>query len=646
MRAIAVMAKSRHVVIGTAGHVDHGKTSLVLALTGIDADRLEEEKRRGITIVNGFAHFDLGNGERASIIDVPGHERFVRHMLAGSGAVDLSLLTVAADDGVMPQTVEHLHILRLLGVKRAVVALTKSDLAPDPDWLELVRSDVAALVEGAFEEPPAIIPVSVVTGEGLSELETALRAEALRVPAKELQGRFRLPVDRVFTMTGFGTVVTGSLLEGAAAAGQPALVYPSGLEAKIRQVQVHSRPVETAFPGQRSALNLSNLRKEDLARGDVLATPGSLTPSMMLDVKLSMLPRSFFSKPSNLKTGRPVKLHLAARELSAKLVLIEGPSLAPGERAFAQLRLLEPAVARKGDRFVIRQPSPALTLGGGEILDAVPLKRRPKPETAAIFRTKESGAHQERVELAVRERPGNFEPFSKIIQRADLDRARARAEANILADRGVLTQLGADLYIHASEKASLASDIKIWLKDYHRDNPYSPGASLEEVRARLLPGAPPPAAEALFSMLVEEGALTREGGSLRLKSFEPRVDQEGLKYAEALEAAYEEYGLNPPANSAVMPEMTSEMIRRRRMAFYSLARQGRLVPLDDLYHVHADHFERAWAVFSEMSLEGPVQIGAFRDALKSSRKVALALLDSFDRLGRSFRFGEGRLPRR
>ena len=380
------MSKSRHVVIGTAGHVDHGKTSLVLALTGVDADRLEDEKRRGITIVNGYAPFDLGGGERASIIDVPGHERFVRHMLAGSGAVDLSLLTVAADDGVMPQTIEHLHILRLLGVKRAVVAITKSDLSPDPEWLELVASEVRALVEGVFETTPPVIAGSVVTGEGIKELESALRAAALAVPAKELQGRFRLPVDRVFTMTGFGTVVTGSLLEGTATAGQAALVYPSGLEAKIRQVQVHSQPVEKAWPGQRSALNLSNLRKEDLARGDVLATPGTLIPSMMLDASVLALPREFFQKPSDLKTGKVIKVHLAAREVVAKLALIEGARLAPGQKAFAQLRLTEPVVARKGDRFVIRQPSPPLTLGGGEIIDAVPLKRRPRPETTAVFR--------------------------------------------------------------------------------------------------------------------------------------------------------------------------------------------------------------------------------------------------------------------
>jgi selenocysteine-specific elongation factor len=639
------MARHRHVVIGTAGHVDHGKTSLVLALTGIDADRLAEEKRRGITIENGFAHFDLGGGERASIIDVPGHERFVRHMLAGSGAVDLALLVVAADDGIMPQTVEHLHILRLLGVKRAVAALAKCDLAPDAEWLDLVEASISDLLDGAFEAPPPIVRVSVVTGQGLAELAAILRRSALEAPPKDPQGRFRLPVDRVFTMTGFGTVVTGSLLEGSVSAGQSAAVYPRGLEAKIRQVQVHSRTVDTAWPGQRTALNISNLSRDDLSRGDVLASPGTLTPSMMLDVAITHLPESFFKNPAPLKTSTLVKLHLAARELTAKLVLIDAAHLAPGERAYAQLRLTEPVVARKGDRFVIRRPSPPLTLGGGEVLDAVPLKRRPKPEVAELFRTKESGGHPERVELAVRERPGRFESFTEIMRRADLDPARARSDANVLAERGVLRQLTADVYIHAKEFDELSARLSGWLDERHRADPCSPGASLEEIRVRLLPAAPPAAAEAFFRLMEARRAVVREGGLLRLRSFEPKVDEASNLHAETLEKAYLEFGLNPPANSAVLPESDPARARSRRAAFITLARKGLIKPLDDLYHVHRLHFDRAFAVFTELSAEGPVQLGRFRDALQSSRKVALALLDSFDRAGLSFKSGEGRLPR-
>ncbi|MDR1678036.1 MAG: selenocysteine-specific translation elongation factor [Deltaproteobacteria bacterium] len=640
------MAKSRHIVIGTAGHVDHGKTSLVLALTGIDADRLAEEKRRGITIVNGYAHFDLGNGEQASIIDVPGHERFIRQMLAGSGAVDLALLVIAADDGVMPQTIEHLHILRLLGVKRAVAVITKCDLAPDQDWLDMLTEDISSLLEGVFELTPPIIKVSVVTHEGLEELTAVLRQAALSVPTKPVQNRFRLPIDRVFTMTGFGTVVTGSLLEGSVEVGQPALLYPSGLEAKIRQVQVHSQVVETAWPGQRTALNLSNLKIEEIKRGDVLATPRSLTPNMMLDATLDILPKSFFRNPWTLKNGSLIKLHLAAKELTAKIVLIDCDRLGPNDRAYVQFRLTEPAVARKGDRFVIRMPSPAMTLGGGEILDGVPLKRRRKPEVTAIFQTKERGDHIDRVELAVRERRGQFEPFSETIKRADLDRSRARNDANLLVEKGVLHFLAADVYLHSCEKKILTGKILSLLAEYHRVNPYSPGASLEEIRVKLLSGANPAVVEAFFQQLIDNKSVVREGGYLRLSSFEPKIDEAGNRQADLLEKAYLDFGFTPLATSAVYPETEPELNRRRKAAFASLVKKGSLIPLDDLYHLHQVHFEKAFKVFTELATSGPVTIAQFRDALKTSRKVALALLDSFDRAGRSFKSGDGRLVRR
>ncbi|MDR0620334.1 MAG: selenocysteine-specific translation elongation factor [Deltaproteobacteria bacterium] len=639
------MTKSRHIVIGTAGHVDHGKTSLVLALTGIDADRLAEEKRRGITIVNGYAHFDLGNGERASIVDVPGHERFIRHMLAGTGSIDLALLVVAADDGIMPQTIEHLHIIRLLGIKRAVIAITKCDLFPDQEWLSLLASSILELTSEAFEIPPPLVQVSVVTGQGLTELKEVLIQAALAVPPKVLQGRFRLPVDRVFTMTGFGTVVTGTLLEGSVVAGQPAVTYPLELETKIRQVQVHSQIVDTAWPGQRTALNLSNLKKDDLRRGDVIATPGSLVPSMMLDAVFEMLPKSYFQKPSDLKNGRLVKLHLASRELTAKMILIDQNRISPGAKAYVQFRLVESAVARKGDRFVVRLPSPPLTIGGGEILDAAPLKRRPKPSVVTVFQTKELGGHIQRVELAVRERPGQFEPFAETIKRADLDRGLARNEANALAKRKVLYLLAADVYIHAQEKEALTGKLQSFLTDYHRSNPFSPGANLEEVRLKFLANASPTAAEAFINLLVQEKKVVREGAFLRLSTFEPKVDESANKHADLLENAYLSYGFSPLATSAVCPETDPDLVRRRKAAFLSLVRSGRLVKLDDLYHIHKDHLDKAFSIFTTLSAEGPVQIGQFRDALNTSRKVALALLNSFDRSGRTIKSGDGRLPR-
>ncbi|MDR0354737.1 MAG: selenocysteine-specific translation elongation factor [Deltaproteobacteria bacterium] len=640
------MTKSRHVVIGTAGHVDHGKTSLVLALTGIDADRLAEEKRRGITIVNGYAHFDLGGGERASVIDVPGHERFIRHMLAGSGAVDLALLVVAADDGVMPQTIEHLHILRLLGVRRAVVALTKCDLAPDEEWLALVEEDLRVLTDGVFDSPPPVVRVSSLTGQGVEELSATLREAALAVPPKRLQGRFRLPADRVFSMTGFGTVVTGSLLEGSVSAGTPAVLYPSEVEAKIRQVQVHSQTVAEARPGQRTALNLANLAPEDVRRGDVLATPGSLSLTMMLDADFRMLAETFFRKPVEIKNGRLVKLHLAAREITAKMVLINRDSLRPGEEAFVQFRLTETFVARKGDRFVVRIPSPALTVGGGEILDAAPLKRRRKPETAAIFETKRKGEHMARVELAVQERPGRFETFADVVKRSDLDKAKARLEANVLVDKGRLVFLAADIYVHQNEMSHLTEKITALLAERHRQNPFKAGVSSEEIRTKLMPAAPMAAATALFNLLVDKKKIVREGGLVRLSTFEPKVDERDNQYLSLLESAYLSYGFAPLASSAVCPESEPDPARRRKAAFATLVRQGQLVYLDDLYHMHKDSFEKAFALFSDLSAHGPVELGPFRDALNTSRKVALALLETFERQGLALKSGPGRLPRK
>ncbi|MDR0549420.1 MAG: selenocysteine-specific translation elongation factor, partial [Deltaproteobacteria bacterium] len=328
-----------HRVIGTAGHVDHGKTSLVLALTGVNADRLPEEKRRGLTIENGYAPLIDPNGETIGVIDVPGHERFVRRMVAGSGGVDVALLTVAADDGVMPQTREHLDILRLLGVSSAVVALTKIDLAPDQTWLELVTAQIQDLIAGVFPKEPPIIPVSVRTGEGIESLKEALFAAVKTCPAKPESRAFRLPIDRIITQPGVGLVVAGTLVGGPIKVGEAAVVYPLESPTKVRGLQSHSQPLEIAYPGQRVAVNLANLKKDDLKRGDALATPGSLNPSYIFDVRLEVLANS----PMSLKNGRLAQIHLMAREFPAKVVLMRAEELTAGQSDYAQLRLKSPA---------------------------------------------------------------------------------------------------------------------------------------------------------------------------------------------------------------------------------------------------------------------------------------------------------------
>jgi selenocysteine-specific elongation factor len=621
--------------------VDHGKTALVLALTGQETDRLPEEKRRGLTIENGYAYLSLPDGQKAGLIDVPGHERFVRHMLAGSGAVDLALLVVAADDGIMPQTREHLDILKLLGVKRAVVALSKIDLAPDPEWLELVSSEIRALIQGVFANEPPIVPVSARTGTGILALKETLIQTLADFPSQTLGRAFRLSLDRIFTRSGFGTVVTGSLLGAPVKVGDPAIVYPSGLETRIRQIQNHSEVVSAAYPGQRVALNLANLKKEDLARGDVLATPQSLAPSLFLDAEIEILPGSPFS----LKNGRPYQIHLAAREVRAKVILMTHNELTAGQADFAQLRFESEVVARRGDRLVIRNLAPAITIGGGQVLDPGPQKRRrQKPQTLSQYETLAQGTLRSRVELAVRERPGTFGTIKELALRSDLG-SQALAEAQILAEKGQLWALTPAIFIHQTEYLSLTNRLKNLLNRYHQENPFKAGLSLEEIRSRLAPKAPNPALEGLFSLWASKKLVIREEGLMRLAAFEPKVDAEKNQYLELLAKTYQEMFWTPQATSAVLPASNPEAARRRQAALSTLIQKGQLERLDDLYHMAAVAYQKAFEEFKSLAQKGPVEPGPLRDQLKTSRKIAVALLESFEKKGWAIKAGSGRLPR-
>ena len=635
------MKPPQFAVIGTAGHVDHGKTSLIKALTGIDTDRLAQEKERGITIEAGFAHLSLPGGRTAGIVDVPGHERFIKNMLAGATGIDVALLVVAADDGVMPQTREHLDILRLLGLTRGLVALTKCDLAED-DWLDLVRDDLARLTHGSFLENSPIITVSVETGQGLEELKAALAETVASLNFRAADGRFRLPLDRVFTLTGFGTVVTGTMMDGPAKAGDAVMVYPEGLPAKIRGLEVHAQPVEVAWPGQRVAINI-NLKKEKLTRGHILAAVDSLQPTLMLDVRLEVLADSPFS----VKNGSWVHLYLGAGEFLAKVVLLEEDELPEGGSGFAQLRLLSPAAARKDDRFVIRFYSPLVTIGGGVILDPVPLKRRRrKPQIIRQLATKETGSPLERLELAVEERPETFPALSELVRRVGLDQARVKDDAQELVRQGRLVRLAREVFIHRREMDRLRSRFHQLLTDWHAKNPYSPGISLEEARVRLLPKASPMVADAVLADLEGEKFLVRELGFLRLAGFQPQVNEQENELIAKLEQLYQGYGVTPLAASAVEPATSPDMERRRQAAFSSLVRRGILVRLDDLYYLHKIHYDQVISLFREMAAGGrTVLAGKFRDDLGTSRKVAVAILEHFDKISLTKTIGEGRTLR-
>ena len=357
----------KQVILGTAGHIDHGKTSLIRALTGIDTDRLKEEKLRGITIELGFAYMDLPGGDRLGIVDVPGHERFVKHMVAGATGIDLVALVIAADEGVMPQTREHMEICELLRVQKGLVVLTKIDLVDDPDWLEMVQEDVVTFLDGS-----PIIRVSAATGEGLDDLKHALAKLVAEAQTRSSDGPFRLPVDRVFSMRGFGTVVTGTSAAGRLRIGDSVMVYPMQHKTKVRGLQVHNEEVQEIYAGQRTAVNLQAVERALIQRGNVVATPGALVPTHLLDVELELLS----SAPRPLKHRAKVRFHTGTAEHLATAVLLDREELKPGEKAFAQIRLDQPTTALRGDRFVLRSYSPVQTIGGGAILHPLPRKHK------------------------------------------------------------------------------------------------------------------------------------------------------------------------------------------------------------------------------------------------------------------------------
>lgn len=474
-----------HLIIGTAGHVDHGKTCLIKALTGIDTDRLEEEKRRGITIELGFASIVLDDGRQAGIVDVPGHEKFIRNMLAGAGGIDLALLVVAADEGVMPQTREHLEILCLLGVHHGVVALTKTDLV-DAEWLELVTEDVRGEVKGTFLENAPIVPVSARTGEGLAALRAELTRAAAAVEEKDLSRPFRLPVDRVFSVDGFGTVVTGTLTEGSVRTGDEAFVYPDCGRAKVRNLQVHGKDVEEAFAGQRVAINLAGLKKEKLDRGDTVAALDSLEVTQLLDVWLTAVRGS----ARRLESGLRLHLYHGSRAVLCRLTLLGQDVCAPGEGAPAQLRLDEPLACRNGDRFVVRFYSPLETVGGGVILDARPRPhhRKDAAAAAAALDCKAHGSPADKLALALREQSPRCLTAAQYAALLGLGEAETRA---LLADCGGAVSLAPfsgekeAAWVGADWLDALKARGEALLDEYHAANPFFAGMPRDELRAKL-----------------------------------------------------------------------------------------------------------------------------------------------------------------
>ncbi len=628
------------VVVGTAGHIDHGKSALVEALTGTHPDRLPEEKARGLTIDLGFASFPLSSGERVGVVDVPGHERFVKNMVAGATGVDVVLLAVACDDGIMPQTREHLQILTLLGLRRGVVALTKADLA-DPDMRELVREDVAGLTRGTFLEGAPTVPVSVVTGEGLGDLRGALERAIRESPPRAVSGPFRMPIQRVFSAKGFGTVVTGIPVSGRVRAGDEVEILPAGLRGRIRGLQAYHADVTEVRAGHSSALNLADVDAGLVRRGFVAAAPGLFRASEILDARFIHLRDA--GKP--LRHLAPIRLHVGTEEAVGRIALPGRKSLDPGEGAFVQFRLESPVAAGVGDPYIVRRQSPLVTLGGGRILGSSAARpgRRVGDWTARLERTERGlGDPAALAEEAVRQAGTSTLALPAMAAFAGLDLAGAAKAADALVRSGAAIRTGAaGMLIHWEPLAVAAAGISSGLESFHRDNPLRIGA--DPAPFRTSSGLSADVFETAVDSLVKAGRLVREGGLLRLASFRPAGGSQASGRLDAVEGALRDGRFATPRREELV-----ESLKIPRAELDSLIRllrdQKKIVILGDDVLLHAAAVEEARGILGEILRDrGEVEASAFRDRLGTTRKYVIPLLEHFDKIGFTVREGNRRI---
>jgi len=611
----------KNIIVGTAGHIDHGKTALVKALTGIDADRLEEEKRRGITIDIGFAHLQLTPALRLGFVDVPGHERFVKNMLAGVGGIDLVLLVVAADESIKPQTREHFDICRLLGISRGIVALTKTDLV-DPELVGLVRLEMEEFTAGSFLEGAPIVPVSSVNGMGLAELKAELHRAAEAVPAKDAGGHFRLPVDRAFSMKGFGTVVTGTLISGSVQKEQEVEVLPSARRLRVRGVQVHGAAAERAVAGQRTALNLADVEPAELKRGVVLAHPGLFRATAALDVVLDLLPSA---RP--LKHRAPVHFHAGTAEIEAEVRLLDGrAALPPGSRGYARILLREPALLLPGDRFIVRMFSPVVTIGGGAVLDTAGPRYRRADNPAARLDVLAGSDAAARVALLVRE-SGDGMSLADLVARTGM------LEAQIEAAAGGLVRLPQGWLVDRARFDAAREQLGKVVREYHHAHPLQAGIPRQDLRARE--------PVLLDALLAASRDLVAEGEIVRLRSHRVVLKEDETQAQAAIEGAFEQAGLAVPGVAEVLAKSGVEPARARPL-LEILIRQKKLVRVNAELVFHASALARLRELLAARRNQR-FSVPAFKDWTGISRKYAIPLLEFLDRERVTRREGDQRL---
>lgn len=622
----------KHIIVGTAGHIDHGKTALVKALTGIDADRLKEEKQRGITIDIGFADLAVGD-YRFGFVDVPGHERFVKNMLAGAHGLDLVMLVVAADESVMPQTREHFDICRLLQVKSGLVALTKSDLV-DEELLEIARSEVEDFVKGSFLEGAPIIAVSSRTLAGIEELKAALVSIASNIQPKTAQAVPRLPVDRVFSIKGFGTVATGTLIAGSLKGGDEIEVLPSGARTRVRNLQVHGQDTNLALAGQRTAINLQGVNVEQVERGSVLAPAGRLRATSMIDARLDLLKTA--ARP--LTHRARVRLHHGTVEVMARVVILQSEraenAIEPGASALVQLRLEEPTSALPGDRFIIRSYSPQVTIGGGVVIDALPEKHRIRDSAArARLEELEAADSVERARLFIAMASASAMSGSELAARTGATDEQIAEFASKLTESGkVIEVTNAPLLLLSIEAYDLlASRVVALLGEHHKREPLALGLSREETRERIYTNLRPEVFRACIARLTEEGKIIAERDALRLQSHKPALTDQDAAAKQALEAAFKSASFEAMTLEEAAAKVSITVDRARKL--YNLLTAERRVQRIGDFVFHIDAIEDLKSRVKAQKLINPkIDVAIFKEMTGGlTRKYAIPLLEFLDR---------------
>ncbi|MBA2883081.1 selenocysteine-specific elongation factor [Desulfosalsimonas propionicica] len=634
----------KQIILGTAGHIDHGKTSLIKAVSGTDTDRLKEEKRRGITIELGFAAIDLPSGLHIGVVDVPGHEKFVKNMVAGATGIDVVAVIIAADEGVMPQTREHMEICSLLGIRYGFVVLTKTDMV-DEEWLELVTEDVTDFMADTFLEDSPIVPVSSVTRDGLDQFIETLDRYCMALPERTATGIFRLPIDRVFSMKGFGTVVTGTLVSGHVELGEQVMVYPSGITTKVRGIQVHDRSVESAEAGLRTAINFQGVDKYAVNRGDVLARPDTLIPTYMIDVELHLLE----SNERPLKNRQRVRFHIGTSQMPCHIVLIDRDVLEPGETALVQVRLEGPVVCVRDDRYVIRSYSPVRTLGGGRVLNPAPPKHKRfrKESMERIERLCDTdpqsliASHIEMAGFAERS-------FAELKVLTSLsDKALDASLKKLLSDRTIIqTERSQRRFVHQSVFETFRKDVTELLSAYHKRHPLKAGMSKGELRSKLPDIETPRLFNQMLHLLLKTNEVVQNDDSVHLAGHQVTLETDQSDLKEKILGIYAEKGLQPPYFKELVQMLETDPAKAKNVLMH-LVDEGRVIRVKEELFFHAGAISDLKArLIDFLQQNQEINPGAFKEMTGASRKYTIPLFEYFDSENITIRVGDVRKLRK